>query len=370
MFIAKKPPVELVAGDILAPESINENNAYFAKAFQYEADKQTARWTTTYQLVPTVGTSINSGTANIADLMVRRVPTGNFRVLGATGGTSGSSKTANLNVESVSIVIYYTATVPFELAIRPAGTASSERIEFPIRASSLALRPYKVTRLMNLNIGSIDLFRVRDIGGSTAGLPAGVTITKFDVTFGFASDRYDSGDGSNTVITKPQLTVPYFNDADPPDAAVFSSLQTTLSTAATNAKACVPYRWCAVDFFSINNGTDLRLRTRPIINAYADASFTGVNSNPNIIGVYIEGNLSTVGTGNIQFGLADATGAYITNLNSTVAVASVFNGGIIGSTQLRPTSPDVTPITNDFYLQLTVPGTTVVSRATIYLLLQ
>ena len=102
MFISKKPPVELVAGDILAPESLNENNAYIAEAFQFEADKQTARWTTTYQLVPTVTTAITSATANIDMLMSRRIPPNNFRVQGTTGGTAGSSKTANSNIESVT----------------------------------------------------------------------------------------------------------------------------------------------------------------------------------------------------------------------------------------------------------------------------
>ena len=370
MFISKKPPVELVAGDILAPESLNENNAYIAEAFQFEADKQTARWTTTYQLVPTVTTAITSATANIDMLMSRRIPPNNFRVQGTTGGTAGSSKTANSNIESVTIVIYYEATVAFEIAIKPNGAASSERIEFPIRDASLATEPYTATRLMNININTEDLFRVRAIGATAAGLPAGVTISKFDVTVGFSSDRYDSGDDSDSTITKPTLFLAQYTDTTPPDASVFAALQANLNIDAAIAKSCFPYRWCAVDYFDITSATDLRLRLKPILNAWIDASFSSVTSNPRIIGVWMDANLSTVTAGNISFGLANAAGAVFASFQHSVPVASSVQAGKIGVATLRPSPADVTPIVNDYYLSLTVAGGNTVKKATVYLLLQ
>lgn len=370
MFISKKPPVELVAGDILSPESLNENNAYIAKAFQFEADKQTARWTTTYQLVPTVTTAITSATANIGMLMARRIPPSNFRVLGTTGGTAGSSKTANSNIESVTIVIYYEATVAFEIAIKPIGGASSERIEFPIRDASLATEPYTATRLMNININTEDLFQVRAVGGTFAGLPAGVTITKFDVTVGFSSDRYDSGDDTDSTILKPALFLGSYTDTTPPDADVFAALQTNLNIDAAIAKSCSPYRWCAVDYFDITNATDSRLRLKPILNAWQDASFSSVISNPRIIGVWMDANLSLVGAGNISFGLANAAGAVFASFQNSVPVASSVQAGKIGVATLRPAAPDVPAIVNDYYLSLSVSAGNTVKKATVYLLLQ
>jgi len=302
--------------------------------------------------------------------MSRRIPPNNFRVQGTTGGTAGSSKTANSNIESVTIVIYYEATVAFEIAIKPNGAASSERIEFPIRDASLATEPYTATRLMNININTEDLFRVRAIGATAAGLPAGVTISKFDVTVGFSSDRYDSGDDSDSTITKPALFLAQYTDTTPPDASVFAALQANLNIDAAIAKSCFPYRWCAVDYFDITSATDLRLRLKPILNAWIDASFSSVTSNPRIIGVWMDAELSVVGAGNISFGLANAAGAVFASFQHSLPVASSVQAGKIGVATLRPAAADVTPIVNDYYLSLTVAAGNTVKKATVYLLLQ
>lgn len=376
MFISKFAPILVSTGEILSPEAINENNNYFRKAFVFEADKQTARWTTSFSLNPTVSTSLTSAVANLDMLLTRRIPPNNFRVMGTTGGSGGSSKLAAVYIESVSVTIYYTATTAFELAIRPFSSSSDERIEFPIRSSALATEPYNVVKLMNLTHNDTrDLFRVRNVGGTTATLPAGVTITKFDVIVGFASDKYISGNKTDTVLTKPTLSIPTFNDASTADASVFSSLKTTLETAATNAKNGFPFRWCAVDFFDLNDSSDIRIRSKPILPAWRDAAFvpfttypTQLNNNANIIGVWIDADCSVVTSGFISFGLADNTGTLVPNLNVNVAVAANASGGVIGSTQLRYEAADLAA--NDRYISISVPAGNTIRRCTAYLLLQ
>jgi len=368
MFINRLAPVKAYTGDILSPENINENNNYFKKALQFVADKQTCRWTTTYSLVLRVDQTVTNATANLDMLLRRAIPPPTFRVVGATGGTGGSSKTAAVVIESVSIVIYYTATTAFELAVRPNGTASDERIEFPVRSSSLATEPYQVVRLMNLTHNDTrDLFRVRTVGGTTGSLPAGTTITKFDVTVGFASDKYISGNRTNSTLTKPNITLPEFTDASLCQASTFTGIKSTVEAAATDAQAGVPFRWSAVDFFDITSATAIVERAKPAIGAYVDPLFNGsIQTAPNIIGIWVDADLSVVGTGSVSTNLLDSSFVSI-GYNLSNPVAANIQAGTIG-TQTRNTG---TPSnTTDYYATLTAPAGNTIRRATIYVLFQ
>lgn len=368
MFINRLAPVKAYTGDILSPENINENNNYVKKAIQFIADQQTCRWTTTYSLVQRVDQSVTNAAANLDMLLRRAIPPPTFRVVGTTGGTGGSSKTAPVVIESVSIVIYYTATTAFELAVRPNGTASDERIEFPVRSSSLSTEPYQVVRLMNLTHNDTrDLFRVRTVGGTTGSLPAGTTITKFDVTVGFASDKYLSGNRTNSTLTKPSVTLTEFTDASLCQATTFTGIKSTVEAAATNAQGGVPFRWSAVDFFDLASTTDIRQYTKSIIGAYVDPAFNGsIQTAPNIIGIWMDSDLSVVGTGSVTTGLLNNTGASF-GYSITNPVAANIQAGTIG-TQTRNTG---TPSnTTDYYAAILPDAGNIIRRATIYVLFQ
>lgn len=377
MFISHFPPYRFTDNDILAPSAVYENGNYFAKALQFIADQQTCRWTTTFELNPSVSTPLTSTSATA--LLLRDIPPNNFRVVGATGGTGGSSRTSPVFIESVSVTAFYQATVPFELAIGPSGSAVDETITFPARSAADALEPYQVVRLMNVNHnGTRDLFRLRDpvlvAGGSFgASLPAGVTITKFDVTFGFASDKYLSGNRiNNTSITKPNYTPGNVSDVTIADAAGFSIGKSLIETAATDAINGFPFRWSVVDFYNITQATDVRLRTIPILPGWQDAAFTSpIVNNPNVVGIWFE-YASTSPAGNI-------TVSYVNNLlatqgiyTNTGAVAATGSGGIMsaaGANQLRVAATDATA--NDRYITISLSSATpTITRLTAYVIYQ
>lgn len=349
MFISKFPPYKFANGDILSPESVNANNNYFKKSLDFIADKQTCRWTSTYSLCPTVGSSLTSATANIASYLRRKMPPSTIHSF---------YKSPPVTVESFSIVIYYQATTTFTMNI----VGGTETITFPVRDASLALEPYYVVQLMNITTNSSDLFSIT--------LPAGVTITKFDVTVGFASDRYLSGNLTNaTTISKPSLSLTTYNDASLANATTFSSLKTSLETAATSATSGTPFRWIAVDFYDLDladSGTQLAYRV--VDQSWASPSFANVAGSAAVIALWADIDQGTVGTGSNVITLTNTinTTAVINAL--TLAVGASVQGGIYATTPVRNSSTDA--ITSDWALRFTVSNTNVISRATVYILLQ
>lgn len=358
MFIAKKAPIKFLPNDILAPEMVNENNGYFNKAFIQRADQQTCRWTNSYSIVPNASTTLTSATANLTALTTRAIPSTSFRAIGAS---------PVVTIESVTVNAYYTATVPFTLNIL------GETITFPVRDASLALEPY-------LGGNFVTLLNVQSVGSGNAiitmNIPAGVSITKFDVTIGFSSDKYLSGDYT-APLSKPTLTFPHFTDASAADASTFSTMKTNLETAAASAVTGFPFRWVAAEFNNIAAGTNASLRYRAIPSFANPTVNSPVANNMRVIGVYVTGAVTGATLGDtIQFGLANNLGVYDAIFQSTYAGAAgaytiPFNTGFKGtlaqSIQLLAAT-STTPL--DKYLQITVTGTATFVAGTVYLLVQ
>jgi len=356
MFIQKNPPNMFSTGDILSPESINENNNYLIKAVQFEANKQTARWTTTYQLVPSA--SIILSTASSLGLRTRHIPTNAARA---------TNTTPIVTVESVSVLAYYTSTSEFRLVIN----GGKEEIIFPARDSSLALEPYTVVRLMNSTNTNEILMQL--VGLSSTSLPSSILITKFDVTVGFSSDKYLSGNQTTTLV-KPNLSLISFNDINTADANVFAAIKTSVETAATAAKAGLPFRWTAAEFWSLTASSADFLTAKPL-PTYADPSYTGVTSAPNVIGLYIEAKITAGSIGDkIYFEWCDGSLSSIINYNSTSTLLSAGAQTVLDSllvptvNQVRYTAADATA--NDRSLRIYCDGTINIEHATIYMLLQ
>jgi hypothetical protein len=368
MFIHKNPPNMFSNGDILSPESLNENNNYLLKAIQFEAEKQTARWTSNYELVPSVSSTITS--ASSANIRTRNIPNRLYR--------SRGSSLPIVTIESISVIAYYTATAEFELAVNiTSGTTPGERIVFPVRDAGLSTEPYQVVRLMNqVNAGFPTdlLFCLQALNSATGtALPAGTTITKFDVIVGFASDRYISGNGTSAVVNPLPVSLTQFTDGSSADAATYTALKTAVETAATAAKAGFPYRWVAFDLWSIISTTNAKERA-VLIPSFSDPSFTGVTSAANVVGAFINAKLTAGTIGNtIQFGWADNNAtAFVASYNKTFTLAAggaqtVNDGVLLGGTS-RYTAADVP--TNDRTLAVIVNGTVNIEHCTIYLLLQ
>jgi hypothetical protein len=367
MFIHKNPPNMFSNGDILSPESLNENNNYLLKAIQFEAEKQTTRWTSTYELVQSVSSTITNATS--ANLRTRNIPTSLNRA---------RNTTPIVTIESISVIAYYTATTPFELAVNISlGTTPGERIVFPVRDASLSTEPYQVVRLMNqVNTGNaLDLLLCLQALNSATGtaLPTGTTITKFDIIVGFASDRYLSGNQTTALVNPLPVSLTQFTDGSTADAATYTALKTAVETAATSAKAGLPFRWAAFDLWGITSTTFSKERA-VLIPSYADPAFTGVTSSANIIGAFLNAKLTAGTIGNtIQFGVATNAGtSYVANLNSTFTLSSggaqTINTGINTTGNSRYTAADLPA--NDQTLSITCSGTVNIEHCTIYLLLQ
>jgi len=354
MFIAKEPPYTFATGDLLSPAGINQNNNYIISATAFEANKQTARWTTTYQFIQTATSTLTN--ASSINLRTRNIPTSSFRA---------RNTTPIVTIESVSVLAYYTATAGFKLNIDNA----AEVIEFPVRSSTLANEPYQVVRLMNATHTTETLLEL--VGLTTTALPAGTTITKFDVIVGFASDKYLSGDGTGTG-TKPSLIVYNYNDGTFADATTFSSLKTYYEQIATQAKFGQPFRWVGAEFWGIVSTTPINASSVPI-GLFQAPSFNNINTNPAVRGIYIEAKLSAATAGNtIQYGWCDNTGAFITNFNQTITLgtggAQTVTNGLLATNTVRY-SPTAN-LANDRYLSVRASGTVNIEHCTIYLILQ
>jgi hypothetical protein len=361
MFIAKKAPVQFSTGDILSPEALNENNGYFTKAFSQIADAQTCRWSTSYSFVPNASTTLSSATS--IDFNTKFIPTAGLRAINSSPAVI---------IESVTVNAYYTATVPFTLTV--GSGAAAETITFPVRDASLATEPF-------LGGNFVTLFNIVAVGTvlSLGTLPAGVSITKFDVTVGYSSDKYTSGNYTST-LSKPTLSLPRFTDASVADATVFSGMKTTLETAATNAIAGVPCRWIAAEFNNITSATSASLRYRALPALAFGTANSPIGTNLRIIGAY----LSAAGTGltagdTIRYGLANNVGTY--NPETLVSPTQTFGTGAaswsinigtkvasLGASVLL--SAAASTVANDQYIYITVTGTATVVAATVYLLVQ
>lgn len=367
MFIHKNPPNMFSTGDILSPESLNENNNYLLKAIQFEAEKQTARWTSSYELVPSVSTTITSSTS--ANIRTRNIPSSAFRA---------RNTTPIVTIESISVIAYYTSTAEFELAVNiTGGTTPGERIVFPVRDASLSTEPYQVVRLMNqVNAGGANdlLLCLQDLNSATGtSLPAGTTITKFDIIVGFASDRYLSGNQTTALVNPLPVSLTQFTDGSTADASAYTSLKTAVETAALSAKAGLPFRWVAFDLWSITSSTNAKERA-VLIPSYADPSFTGITSSANIIGAFINAKITAGSIGNtIRFGWADNQVAtfyagFSKIFTLSASGAQTINDGINIAGNSRFTAPDV-PL-SDQTLAVLVTGTANIEHCTLYLLLQ
>lgn len=353
MYISKKAPVQFTFSDILAPEMLNEDNGYFTKAFSQQANAQTCRWSTTYSLVPNATTTLTSATST--SFNIRRVPTTSFRAINSS---------PPVIIESVTVNAFYTATVPFTLTV-----SGTEVITFPVRDASLAAEPFLGGNFVTLmNLISTDTIL-------TLTIPVGVSITKFDVTVGFSSDKYTSGNYIST-LSKPTLTLPQFSDASSCNATVFSGMKTSLETAATAAMAGTPCRWTCGDFTAITSGTNASLRYRAIpANLFATAN-SPINSNMRVIGAYIAGAVTggTIGD-TIRFGLANNVGTFHSAFLAPTFTAGVggaynFNSGNIGTFAQSFQLPSAAGVVNDRYIFLTVTGTATVTQCSVYLLIQ
>ncbi len=352
-------------GDILSPESLNENNNYLLKAIQFEAEKQTARWTSSYELVQSVSSTITSATS--AGIRTRNIPSSAFRA---------RNTTPIVTIESISVIAYYTATAEFELAVNiTGGITPGERIVFPVRDASLSTEPYQVVRLMNqVNTGGAnDLLLCLQALNSATGtaLPAGTTITKFDIIVGFASDRYLSGNQTTALVNPLPVSLTQFTDGSSADAPTYTALKTTIETAATAAKAGLPFRWVAFDLWGITSAT-LSKEESVLIPVYADPSFTGVTSAANVIGAFINAKITAGTIGDtIRFGLYNndtIAGIVFKTFTLVTGGAQTVNDGINSVTNARYTAADIP--TNDRTLSVTVSGTVNIEHCTIYLLLQ
>ena len=356
MFIPKKPPVRFLPNEILSPEAINENNGHFTKAFGQQVDAQNCHWSTTYCIVPNASTTLTAITPNLSSYGARLAPTAAFRAINSN---------PDVVIESVTINTYYTSTVPWSITI-----AGGEVITFPVRDASLALEPYlggNFVTLMNRLCTGV----VIDV----TSLPGGVSITKLDITVGFRSDKYASGNYTSAVL-KPNLNLPYFTDASVADATVFAAMKTQLETSATGAVAGIPFRWICAEFNNITSGSNANLRFRAIPSFLDPAiAISGVGTNLRIIGVYTVGSVTggTIGD-TIQFGLATAAGAFVVNLSPTYVGGAGTYGFTNGNIATLANSVALTAASSlpadDRYIQITITGTATLTTGTVYLLVQ
>lgn len=368
MYIAKKQPILFSNYDIVNPEALNENVIYANKAIKDVADNEVYRWTSTYSFNPDVSTSITSATASSYKEVY--IPPMYARNYGGSGH--------DIVIESVAVTAYYQGTAPFTLIVNPNQT--SETIEFPERDASLATVPYDVVRLMNLINDSTTEANAKLL---ELQVPTGVTITKFDVTVGFACNKYECGNLSisgHQNITKPGIDNPAnsyeFNDNSAIDATQINNIVSNYNTLAVDARKGSAARWHHVQFNNITSGNTSFVS----IPGFTKASFAPIETAANIIGVYAVGYYSDTTPlpyDVVTIGWADNSGNFLANYNfvlSTLPIGNnLFFNGFIGNLNSngRFTNTPNTPSTDRYIGIRVVTGSNMtIHRVDVYLILQ
>lgn len=345
MFILKNPPNIFLDGDIVSPDQINDNNSYFATAFDFVRGRQNARWTGTYSFVPAANLTLNSSTS--LSTLTRKFP-------------QTPSSLNPVLIESVDVIAYYTADTPFTLYVGAAG--DYERIEFPARAADKANEPYFVTRLLGARLGGQMVLSRPGINDPYVftNLPLNTSITKFDVTVGFIHNRFngfDSAPGS-----PPSLLLPEFTDASTAGASQFTGLKSTLETAATLAQRGSPMRWVTMDVGEITDSTPIGRRSITLPESFfLTPTITPAAA---IRGIAIHGiftNKVVGGTVTASVGVP----AYDLTVNITSGTPIDFEASFVPSVAAAPT--DFLNIARQ--LTLTVSAGVILERATVYLIL-
>jgi len=361
MFINNKAPVQFKDGDILSPEALNENILFVKKAIEERANEEVHRWTSTYSLNPNVSTVLDNTTATY--YLERGIPKKTAR-----GKQSGG---ADIVIESIAITAYYTATNPFVLQIN--GT-TSKTIEIPVRDSSLATIPFDLVELANITHTDQDPFLVLSAPGGGA-LPTGVTITKFDITVGFASNKYAAGN-RNTPTSAPSCSKPDVNNViyeydiandTSLNATIFTSIKSGLEQLATESMKGTPVRWGMVEYSNINSVAQNKWY-KPV-PAFTRAVWATQETAPRRCSIVVEGY--TAVTTNITYGLADSSG---TNIPSSTDSRTSVTGDFYFEYQLPSAGSVVfTGATNvktdDIYFKLSTSAGTI-QRATLYIVYQ
>lgn len=366
MFINKFPPNIFVDGESLSPSDINENNKYFLKCFQQEADKQTAKWTTSYSLVVDVATPLVGPATRI-----RRIPSSAYRVM---------NRTPTYTIESYSVLAFYQSTSPITITL-----PNSDTIVLPIRTAAAATKPYEFVKLANIAAVTNAVFDIT--------IPAGATFTKLDIQVGFSSDKYDCGDYTGTLTPKPELNIvpaavfplsfpndiPEFNETSFAESAQFTTMQTNMQNAAIDAKTAYPGRWTMAEFYGpITAGTDLFSTLKPY-PCFSDPTFSGVTSAARIVGAYMYIEYTGLVASSVKFGLTDASGNFLLpgNVSTTVVITGTSSNtyGVKATTAppsgLNTVRPTGSVITSDKMIGLDFDaGAGTINYAAVYLLLQ
>lgn len=363
MFITKKAPIEFKDGDIFSPEAINENILFVKKAIRERANEEVHRWTSTYSFNRDVATVLNNSTPTY--WLKRGIPKKSAR-----GKQSGG---ADIVIESIALTAYYTATTPFSLTVN--GT-TSKTIEIPVRDTSLATVPFDLVELANITHTDQNPFLVLSAPGG-GNLPAGVTITKFDVTVGFASNKYAAGDRTNpttaAACSKPDLDDVIYdwdmNDDTALDANTFSSIKSDLETLATDAMKGTPVRWGMVEYSNLSS-SPINKYYKPI-PAFSKAAFATQDTRPRRCSIVVEGHTNNSIT--ITYGLASSNGS---NISDSYQTQTGVIGDFYYEYQLPAGGSVETPAgstandkTTDQYFKLQPIGGTI-SRATLYIVYQ
>jgi hypothetical protein len=348
MFILKNPPNIFLDGDIFSPDQINDNNSYFASAFDFVRNRQNARWTSTYSLVPSAGSTLNSSSSlSTLSRYSPALPTALEPVI----------------VESVDIVAYYTTPVSFTLYVNGGTEAETERIVFPARAADKATEPYFVTRLMGSALKSRLLTLTSSNvpnNGSFTSLPLNTSITKMDVTVGFIHNKYN---GFAAAGTAPSLTLPEFTDVSAAVPSEFTALKSTVEAAATAAQRGQPLRWIAADFGAINSTTPIGLRSITLPEfAFANPTITAAAA---IRGVSLQGILSSAPVGGIITAGLGLPAFY----DLTVNITSGFPTNFVQSNVPTPSAPATDYLNVPRQLTVSVSPGVALERCTAYLLL-
>lgn len=368
MFFTKKAPVQLETGEIFNPESWNENLTYTKAAISDVANREIMRWTSHYSLCPTVGTALTPST--LIDYRKIGIPPQGDRNGHAIGG---SPTNVDVYIESIAINAFYTATSPFTLNIY--GETENIVITFPERDASLATVPYNIVELANI---------VADRGGDLLlldVLPTGTSITKLDITVGFASNKYECGNitynffNTITATTKPDIDSLTFarevTDGDVLNASTFSQLKTDLQNAAAAAVSGSPVRWAhtQMTFYSSNSG-----RLFASLGAFQKPAFVKNETAPQIVGIYACGYNVIASIGNTFFDICDNTGTVIFSaatgilgLGTNAFTASNFPN--INTAYKNIGNPN--SLADDWYISSYITGASnVVNRTDIYILFQ
>ena len=380
MFFTKKAPVQLETGEIFNPESWNENLTYAKAAISDVANKEIMRWTSHYSLCPNVSTALTPSTG--IEYRKIGIPPEGDRIV-------GSGNEVDVYIESIAINAFYTATSPFTLNIY--GQTENIVITFPERDASLATVPYNIVELANI---------VADRGGDLLlldVLPTGTSITKLDITVGFASNKYECGDVSlvgfpsfTDSISKPDVDSLTFarevTDGDVLNASTFSQLKTDLQNASQQAIEGSPVRWAHFQFLEYAGSFSNNSRVFGSLGSFKKAVFAKYETAPLIIGFYATGYVemgASFSTATVNFNLCKNDGSLVSPLldsSQTFTVSSTT--GILPLTVSDvPSSPytvllntgNLNVLTDDWYISSYISSSfssNKVKRVDVYVLYQ